>query len=276
VIGDQQEAQGFEYIPPAPAGALSATATDLANFMIAHLQNGRFGEARILQEATAQAMHRQHFTHDPRVNGFAHGFMESTLNGQRLLMHGGDTIYFHSILVLLPEKNVGFFVSYNGSTGALAVFNTLRAFMDHYFPAPASDTPASAVDFTERAQAVIGSYIAARSNQSTPEKIAGLLGAVTIQAGEDNELVASLGAPAEFTFRYVEREPLVYTPSDIPPSMPLLGLAPPPALHAGHTGSPGLRLVDGVLESVAVAVLTSWSCVRLSPPANKITGVAPR
>jgi hypothetical protein len=32
----------------------------VANFMIAQLQNGRFGDQRILQDATAREMHKQH------------------------------------------------------------------------------------------------------------------------------------------------------------------------------------------------------------------------
>lgn len=39
--------RGFEYVPLAPAGSISATAVDMANFMIAHLQDGRFGDSRI-------------------------------------------------------------------------------------------------------------------------------------------------------------------------------------------------------------------------------------
>ena len=47
-------AMPFEYFQIAPAGGLSTTATDIAQFMIAHLQDGRVGDARILHAATAQ------------------------------------------------------------------------------------------------------------------------------------------------------------------------------------------------------------------------------
>src|SRR6266511_3233817 len=125
--------QSFKWMQLVPAAALSATATDMANFMIAQLQNGRFGSTRILQEATARAMHQQNFTNDPRVNGFAHGFAVATINDQQLLWHGGDIMHFHSALVLLPAHNVGFFVAYNGANGMLAVLNTIRAFLDQYY-----------------------------------------------------------------------------------------------------------------------------------------------
>lgn len=100
----------FEYFNGImPAGSMSATSTDMAKFMIAHLQDGRYGDKRILQEATTQEMHRQHFASDPRINGICYGFFEGNLNNQKIIKHGGDTPIFHSLLVLLPEQNVGLF-----------------------------------------------------------------------------------------------------------------------------------------------------------------------
>jgi hypothetical protein len=59
--------------------------------MIAHLQNGRYDNARILQEETAKEMHRRQFGHDPRVNGLGYGFWQDDRNDQRIIGWGGDT-----------------------------------------------------------------------------------------------------------------------------------------------------------------------------------------
>lgn len=217
--GGQYQPRDFEVVQASPAGALSATATDMANFMIAHLQNGRFGDTHILQEATARTMHEQLFTNDPRVSGFAHGFIEATLNGQTLLWHAGDTIFFHSTLVLLPEHNLGFFVSYNGATGSLAYMSTMRAVMDHYFPAPVTAPPAPIADAAAQAQRVAGSYVAARSNQSGVEKVANLFQLLNVQPLANGELLVSMGTPAQLTMRYVATDPLVYVPVDVLPSL---------------------------------------------------------
>src|SRR3989454_2828814 len=49
---DASQPVPFDYLNKVgPAGSLNATATDIAPFMIAHLQDGRYGETRILQEA---------------------------------------------------------------------------------------------------------------------------------------------------------------------------------------------------------------------------------
>lgn len=217
--GGQQEARPFEVVQSSPAGALSATVTDLANFMIAHLQDGRFGDQRILAAATAQTMHERLFTNDPQVNGFAHGFLEGTINGQRLIWHAGDTIYFHSALVLIPEHNLGFVVSYNGVNGSQAYLSTVNAFTDHYFPETEPAPPAPPADALTHARQVAGSYVAARSNQTTAEKVANLFQMINVQPTATGELVVSMGTPAQMTARYVETVPLVYTSVDTPPSI---------------------------------------------------------
>ncbi len=212
------QAHHFEWVQSEPAGAMTTTATDLGNFMIAHLQNGRFGNNSILQEATAQRMHQQSFTNDPHVNGFANGFMVATINDQHVIWHGGDTLYFHSALVLLPEHNMGFFVSYNGATGSPAVLNIIRAFMDHYFPAPqpASSTPAGLADNVTR---YAGAYVPARSGYTNQEKVIGLFESITVAPADTQHLVVSLGTPAQLVWRYVEVEPSVFRSSDVPPSV---------------------------------------------------------
>ena len=40
-----EKAQPFEFVEAYPAGSVSTTAQDMCNFMIAHLQDGKFGDA---------------------------------------------------------------------------------------------------------------------------------------------------------------------------------------------------------------------------------------
>ncbi len=93
----------FQLLPQSE-GAISSTASDLARFMIAHLQNGEYLGARILRPETAQQMHSTLFRMDERVNGLAYGFMERIVNGQRVIGHSGDTLIFVSDLWLLPTS----------------------------------------------------------------------------------------------------------------------------------------------------------------------------
>jgi CubicO group peptidase (beta-lactamase class C family) len=203
------KAEEFEYFNGImPAGSMSATSTDIAKFMIAHLEDGRYGGVRILQEATAQEMHRRHFTHDPRINGMCYGFYEGHLNDQRIIEHGGGTAYFRSLLVLLPEENVGLFVSFNSldtepenPLGGARV-ELLHAFLDRYYPVP--DLPAlqPPVDFQQRAGRLTGSYGITRIVYTTIEKLKGLMMKYDVSATGDGLIFLSK--------QWVEVEPLIF------------------------------------------------------------------
>ena len=55
----------------------------MAKFMIAHLQNGQLNGKSILQPATAQLMHSRANLPFPGLDGMAHGFYETNINGMR-------------------------------------------------------------------------------------------------------------------------------------------------------------------------------------------------
>jgi CubicO group peptidase (beta-lactamase class C family) len=203
----------FEAIAVPPAGAMSATATDMARFMLAQLQNGRLGTERIFQEATAKAMQTQQFTNDPRVpGGMAYGFEVHYRNGQRLLVHPGGTSDFYSLLALLPEQQVGVFVAYNSFGGAADYLSypLLQAFLDHYFPAPREPRPSPPAGFAERISQISGTYWGTDRSYTTWEKlIDSFIWAWSANGGGNGRLVISwllgplapriFGPPVTFT-----------------------------------------------------------------------------
>ncbi|MDJ0574225.1 MAG: serine hydrolase domain-containing protein [Xenococcaceae cyanobacterium MO_234.B1] len=125
------QALPFDHLQTSPAGALSATATDMANFAIAHLQHGKFKSQRILATTTAQQMQQQQFTHAPCLPGIGWGFIEFFANKQRAIGHGGGISGFRSFLYLLPSHNLGFFVSDNG--GGNISRELIKQFLERYF-----------------------------------------------------------------------------------------------------------------------------------------------
>lgn len=80
----------------------------MARFMIARLEDGRYGDVLILSEDTAREMHRQQFIQHPRLPGMAYGFYEDLENNQRAIIHAGAQLGYHSMLYLLPGQNLGF------------------------------------------------------------------------------------------------------------------------------------------------------------------------
>jgi CubicO group peptidase (beta-lactamase class C family) len=151
----------------APAGAIHSTAPDMAKFMIAHLNDGRYDNIRILNTSTAQDMHRAHFTPDPYTK-FGLGFFMGNQNKESNINHAGDTLYFHTQCILWPERNVGLFVSYNSPGGGLAGYDLKQKFLDHYFPyTPAPPQPVRSND----APSISGTYQNARSVGNIPQTL---------------------------------------------------------------------------------------------------------
>ncbi|MGQ9470181.1 MAG: serine hydrolase domain-containing protein [Candidatus Aminicenantales bacterium] len=197
-----------------PAGSMSSTAVDMARFMIAHLQNGRLGEAKILEEETAKLMHSRLFSVDPRLDGNAHGFWEKTWNGLRMIEHGGDTIYFHSQLVLFPEYNLGYFVSMNtGGARSDLRNNLLKSFLERYFTRPLPPEPEPFPDFKQRAQQLAGSYLFSRAVATKLYKAMSISSQVSVAALPNNHLF--VGLPGGLGSRqWVEIEPYFFKEVD--------------------------------------------------------------
>jgi CubicO group peptidase (beta-lactamase class C family) len=197
---DGQYVAGDPYDQSYPSGSLSATAADMARFMIAHLQNGELGGNHILQEETAVQMHSQLYAPDPRLDGVAHGFFERTINGQHLLSHGGNFINSNSFLYLVPEQMAGFFISTNSTGGGRAIQPIVEAFIDYRYPVTESPVPHSAAGFAERVAPYLGEYTRARGNFTSFEKINGVFAPLGAGLDSDDNLVMG-------SYRFAEVEP---------------------------------------------------------------------
>jgi len=191
----------FETVPLYPAGAGSASAEAMARFMIAHLQDGRYGDERILREETAREMHSELFRMAPGINAMAHGFYQMNDNGEWIIGHGGDTFWFHSELALFPDRNLGVFVSFNSQDGGGATGEFVKAFVDEYFPEDES-VPTPPEDFAERADRFTGKFRPNRFSHTSLAKLAAL-GSVPVRATEDNTLRV-------LEAEWVEVEPLTF------------------------------------------------------------------
>jgi len=171
--------------------------------MIAHLQYGQFGENRILEEETARLMQSLLFTNHPEVSGNAYGFWELHANNLRTIGHGGDTIWFHSLLVLIPEKNEGFFVSYNSvGGGGSPRIDLTYALLDRYHPAEMS-VAKSTSDFKKRTQQCTGNYRPTRVIHTTWAKLMALMMNYSVSTTKEGNLFAA-------NKQWVEVEPYIF------------------------------------------------------------------
>ena len=198
----------FEYAVDYPAGSASSTASDMAKFMLAHLQNGQLGDARILSEQTARQMHSQLFTADPRILGMAYGYFESSINGHRIVSHGGDTQFFHSNLWLILDQKTGIFVATNGAGGATIATMLIYNYMDHYYPVAPLPARSPSAGFASRVKPYLGTYYSARRNFTTFESLMGGMPPYNLSLDAKNNLILTASGA---TLQLVEVEPGLLT-----------------------------------------------------------------
>lgn len=182
------KAEPFEIVNPFPAGSLSSSATDMAQFMMAHLADGQLGNARILKPETAQLMHSRLFGLDDHANAMCYGFYEESRNGHRIIGHGGDTVYFHSDLHLVLDQKLGFFVSYNsgGRGDSPGRTNLWQAFLDRYYPY--TETATASATAKDDAQAAAGTYTLSRRSESSFLRTASLVSQFSVSPVGDGDI----------------------------------------------------------------------------------------
>lgn len=156
--GGVNKLASWEWYHTTPASSINASAADMGRFMIAHLQNGRLGSARILSATAALDMHRQHATSHPKLAGFAYGFYEALINGERLLEHGGNVEGFSTQMTLIPDRGIGFFIATQHEPARLRDV-IQEALLDHYFPQKAAPSRALPMaGYRQRVQKFVGTY----------------------------------------------------------------------------------------------------------------------
>ena len=199
----------FAFVNLRPAGAMSSTAHDMANFMVAHLQDGRLENNQILKPETVRQMHSHLFSNDERLDGFAYGFMEWNYNGQRILWHGGDIGNWHSGLAIIPAENLGFFVAYNSNEGIWAVNEFYSSFMDTFFPAQEASNPPPAENSTQDVRDLTGEYRSTRSVYNHVERIMYFPGNGNVRVAVNPDHTLSIAG-----YTYYETEFPIYSPAD--------------------------------------------------------------
>ncbi|MGM2832843.1 serine hydrolase [Bacillus cereus group sp. Bce025] len=119
-----------------PQGSMFSTGSDVANFMIAQLNDGKFKNNQILQKETVEDMQKTKFSLHPKYPNMTYGFeffSPQSHNGQYVFGKGGNIPGFSSLMWLIPEHKIGVFVVTNKDSSALPV-EVFDDFMNQYFP----------------------------------------------------------------------------------------------------------------------------------------------
>ncbi|NJS13322.1 MAG: beta-lactamase family protein [Sphingopyxis sp.] len=199
------ERQSFEFVPPTSAGSASASATDMGQFLIAHLQRGRFGNNQLLRPGTAALMQDSDLRRTAHLPGFALGFYRMDRPGLRVIGHGGDTQFAHADMMLFQDKGVGYFVVINSSGNARWRETFFDEFVRRYFPAAAS-APTRFRPRPDHAEAIAGVYHTNRRSISGPMAFVNLLGQFEVVVNPDGTVtgIAGVDDPGGTKWREVD------------------------------------------------------------------------
>jgi CubicO group peptidase (beta-lactamase class C family) len=177
----------------APAGAASSTAADMARFMLMQLSGGQIDGTTVYNPTTAQAFRTPLRKTPEGINGWAHGFMVLDLpGGHHGYGHDGGTLSFFSKMVVVPDLNLGIFISTNTGTGWPLADRFADRIVQHFYASPEPFPRAASPEAAQRSGDFAGYYLTTRRAYSGLEGfIDQLNGGASVDVSRDGLLVTS-------------------------------------------------------------------------------------
>ncbi len=113
MFGHAFELEGPKPPGEIPAGFLIASVEDMTHYVIAHLNDGRYGDTSILSSQGIAELHAPAMPE--RGIQYAMGWVVGTLDGMPIITHNGDDGRFHSSVFMMPDRNLGIVLLANAS-----------------------------------------------------------------------------------------------------------------------------------------------------------------
>jgi len=124
----------YYYLNDAAGAGFNTTVSDLARYMIMHLENGKYGDVQLLSEESAKELHTTRFQHDPHLPGIAYTFDEVFWGGLRVLAKSGGAPGFQNRMLLLPDLGIGIYFVQNRDYSAGLSSELEQEFQQRFFP----------------------------------------------------------------------------------------------------------------------------------------------
>jgi CubicO group peptidase (beta-lactamase class C family) len=178
-----------------PAGAASSTAGDMARYMLMQLGGGQLGGVQIYGPVAAQAFRTPLRATPVGINGWAHGFMVFDLpGGHRGYGHGGATLSFFSNMVVIPDLNLGIFITTNTDTGRPLVSRFPDRLVQHFYASPSPFPRPGSPELARRADDFSGYFLTTRRAYSGLEGFVDKLqGGADVAVTREGRLATSAG-----------------------------------------------------------------------------------
>jgi hypothetical protein len=109
-----------------PAGYLISSAEDMAHYLIAQLNDGRYEDAALLSSSGMVETHNPAVPTGVTDTFYGMGWVVGPINGIPAVHHQGETFNFHANMILMPDRRQGIVVLINGENSMDLLFGTAR------------------------------------------------------------------------------------------------------------------------------------------------------
>ncbi|MGQ9801884.1 MAG: serine hydrolase [Candidatus Saccharicenans sp.] len=103
-----------------PAGSINSSVQEMSNWVIVHLNSGKFGDQQLLNPASMEDLHLPHMPIEqtpatPYLSpvSYAMGWFVDHYRGHRRVYHGGNIDGFSALVSMLPNDDYGFVILTN-------------------------------------------------------------------------------------------------------------------------------------------------------------------
>ena len=164
-----------------PAGLLAMSANDLSKWLNIQLTHGKTADGgRLFSDASSAAMWDPQTIEPnppappgfedtrPMFKTYALGWEVSDYGGVKIVSHSGGVFGFITMVVLIPDKNVGFAITMNAEESALRRGLT-NELLDHYLGRPQVDWVSRYTKFLE--ERLAGAKAAVEAKAAAPAKV---------------------------------------------------------------------------------------------------------
>lgn len=146
----------------APAGGIATSAADMSRWLLIQLAQGALPEGgRLFSEASSAQMWTPRTlipiaprppelaVTGPQFKAYALGWEVRDWRGHKIVWHAGLDTGFCSVVVLIPEKHVGFSILQNAEDAA-PIIGLMEELLDYYLGFPPTDWPTKLAAFQQK------------------------------------------------------------------------------------------------------------------------------
>ncbi|HHT7190494.1 TPA: serine hydrolase [Bacillus cereus] len=156
------------------AGCINSTIEDMANWVLLHLNQGKFGDHELISSELLQQMYTPHnpipdqpllSLPESPLNSYGLGWFISAYRGYKMIHHGGNIDGFSAFVSFMPNENIGLVILTNAGGTILPIYLANHIY-DELLGLDSLDWPKRAVEDNEKIKEMMK-----ETSESLPEQI---------------------------------------------------------------------------------------------------------